>query len=83
VPFPLVSDQPLASFRAYGAVDPRTGAAWHGAFLIDAHGRLIWRVVGAEPFMALPELLAEAQRVLPLRAEPSSPATNSKTASTP
>ena len=82
VPFPLVSDEPLAAFRAYGAVDPRTGEAWHGVFLIDEQGRILWRDVGAEPFMALPELLAEAKRTLPLHA--SHPhAADGKTAATP
>jgi peroxiredoxin/tetratricopeptide (TPR) repeat protein len=68
VPFPLVSDQPLKAFQAYGAMDPRTGEAWHGAFLIDASGRILWRHVGAEPFMAVGSLLAEAQRTLRLQA---------------
>lgn len=74
VPFPLVSDQALAAFQVYGATDPRTGEAWHGVFLIDAHGRIVWRNVGAEPFMAVRTLLAEARRTLPLWAARRSPA---------
>jgi peroxiredoxin len=71
LPFQLVSDHALATFRDYGAIDARTRGALHGLFLIDGQGRIVWQSISAEPFMAVKSLLAEARRTLPLwAAEP-------------
>ncbi len=66
LPFQLVSDHALTTFRDYGAIDVRTGQALHGLFLIDGQGRIRWQAISAEPFMAVKSLLAEARRTLPL-----------------
>lgn len=66
LPFQLVSDASLATFRAYGALDVRTRQALHGLFLLDGQGRILWQAIGAEPFMAVRSVLAEARRTLPL-----------------
>lgn len=69
LPFTLVSDHALATFRDYGAFDVRGNKALHGLFLIDAGGRIRWQSTSEEPFMAVKSLLAEARRTLPLWTE--------------
>ena len=70
LPFQLVSDDALNTFRDYGAIDTRTGAALHGLFLLDGRRRILWQTIGAEPFMAVKSLLAEVRRTLPLWTPP-------------
>lgn len=69
LPFTLVSDHALATFRDYGVFNLRTQKALHGLFLIDAGGRIRWQSTSEEPFMAVKSLLAEARRALPLWTE--------------
>lgn len=66
LPFPLLADPALATFRDFGAYDVRAGKALHGLFLIDARGGIRWQSISEEPFMAVAALLAEARRTLPL-----------------
>lgn len=66
LPFPLVADHGLATFREFGAYDLRAKKALHGLFLIDARGSIRWQSISEEPFMAVKALLAEARRTLPL-----------------
>lgn len=63
-PFPLVSDQGLASFKQYHAYDDFEQAPLHGTFLIDGNGKIRWFDLGAEPFMDASFLLKEANRLL-------------------
>lgn len=63
IPFLLVSDHDLKAFRAFGAWDARNKAAWHGTFLLDATGRILWQRTGVDPVMETAELLAEARRL--------------------
>ncbi len=64
LPFPVVSDEPLDRFRAFGAYDEFQRQPLHGLFLIDPDGRICWRAIGVEPFMAIRFLLTESQRLL-------------------
>lgn len=69
VPFRLLSDAPMATFREFGAYDVHREKPLHGIFLVDGSGRVYWRVIGTEPFMETQSLLQEAQRVLRVTAE--------------
>lgn len=61
LPFPVVSDASLDSFRAYGAVSGDN--AEHGLFLIDPAGTIRWRTISAEPFTGLGLILTETERI--------------------
>ena len=63
-PFPVVSDESLATFKAYRAYDDFEQMALHGAFLIDGNGMVRWQDISFEPFKDVDFLLAEAQRLL-------------------
>jgi peroxiredoxin len=65
-PFPIVSDESLATFKAYRAYDDFEEMALHGAFLIDGTGMVRWQDVSFEPFKDVDFLLAESQRLLKL-----------------
>jgi peroxiredoxin len=65
-PFPIVSDETLATFKAYRAYDDFEGMALHGAFLIDGRGMVRWQDISFEPFSDVDFLLAESQRLLKL-----------------
>lgn len=60
-PFTIVSDVPLAAFRAYGCYD---GRALHGVFLVDATHIVRWQAVGDEPFTDIDKILTECHRLL-------------------
>ena len=65
-PFPVVSDEPLSTFKAYRAYDDFEEMPLHGAFLIDGNGMVRWQDISFEPFKDVDFLLAEAQRLLKL-----------------
>ena len=64
IPFPLVADPKLATFRAYRAYDDFEKAPLHGTFLVDASGDVRWQDIGHEPFTEIDFLLKEAKRLL-------------------
>ena len=64
IPFPLVADPELATFRAYRAYDDFEKVPLHGTFLVDALGDVRWQDVGHEPFTEIDFLLKEAKRLL-------------------
>jgi peroxiredoxin len=64
IPFPLVSDPKLATFRAYRAYDDFEKVPLHGTFLVDASGDVRWQDVSYEPFTEIDFLLKEAKRLL-------------------
>lgn len=64
VPFTIVSDESLAGFKKFQAFDDFEDRPLHGTFLVDAKGRVRWQDIGAEPFMEVEFLLAEARRLL-------------------
>ena len=63
-PFPIVSDETLATFRAYRAYDDFEEMPLHGAFLIDGNGMVRWQDISFEPFTDVDFLLTESQRLL-------------------
>jgi len=63
-PFPVVSDETLAGFKAFGAYDDFEERPLHGTFLVDAQGRVRWQDIGAEPYTDVKFLLGEAKRLL-------------------
>ena len=64
LPFPLVADPKLETFRAYRAYDDFEKVPLHGTFLIDAAGAVRWQDVSHEPFTQVDFLLKEAKRLL-------------------
>ena len=64
IPFPLVADPKLATFRAYRAYDDFEKVPLHGTFLVDAAGDVRWQDVSHEPFTEIDFLLKEAKRLL-------------------
>jgi peroxiredoxin len=64
IPFPLVADDTLESFKAYRCFDDFEQQPLHGTFFIDGAGYVRWQDIGAEPFMDPEFLLKEAQRLL-------------------
>jgi peroxiredoxin len=64
LPFPIVSDQSLATFKKYRAFDGFENIPLHGTFLIDGQGLIRWHDVSYEPFKDVGALLAEAKRLL-------------------
>ncbi|HVK59451.1 MAG TPA: peroxiredoxin family protein [Candidatus Kapabacteria bacterium] len=65
-PFPIVSDESLATFKAYRAYDDFEEMPLHGTYLIDGNGMVRWQDVSFEPFTDVDFLLAESQRLLKL-----------------
>ena len=64
IPFPIVADPKLATFRAYRAYDDFEKVPLHGTFLVDASGDVRWQDVSHEPFTKIDFLLKEAKRLL-------------------
>ena len=60
LPFLVLSDVPLESFRRYGCHD---GSALHGAFLIDGNRLIRWQDVAEEPFMDVDTLVREGRKL--------------------
>lgn len=67
VPFLLVSDASLETFKAYGVFDQLGKVPLHGVFLIDEFGKIVWQRIGTKPFMETRDLLQEAKRLGSLR----------------
>ncbi len=64
IPFPIVADPELATFRAYRAYDDFEKVPLHGTFLVDGSGDVRWQDVGHEPFTKIDFLIKEAKRLL-------------------
>ena len=64
IPFPLVADSSLDTFKAYRCYDDFEQQPLHGTFFIDGAGLVRWQDISSEPFMDTKFLLAEAQRLL-------------------
>ena len=65
-PFPIVSDESLDAFKAYGAYDDFEQMALHGTYLIDGDGKVRWQDISFEPFSDLKFLVGESRRLLGL-----------------
>ncbi len=73
-PIPLLSDDSLATFKAYRAHDDFEAKPLHGTFLLDGEGRIRWQDISYQPFMETKFLLTEARRLLALPQEHSTAA---------
>jgi peroxiredoxin len=62
--FTVVGDPTLDAFKRYLAYDDLEQKALHGAYLIDAQGRVRWQEIGTAPFNEPEWLLGEARRLL-------------------
>ncbi len=67
-PFPLLSDQSLATFKAWRCFDDFEQLPLHGTFLVDGRGKLLWWDIGPEPFMNVDFLVEESTRLLAIEA---------------
>ena len=64
VPFPLLADPELKTFKAYRCFDDFEQKPLHGTFLVDGAGQVRWLDVSYEPFQDAQFLLKEAKRLL-------------------
>jgi peroxiredoxin len=64
IPFPLVADSGLDTFKSYRCYDDFEQQPLHGTFLIDAGGLVRWQDISYEPFQDTKFLLGEAKRLL-------------------
>jgi peroxiredoxin len=64
VPFTLVADNGLDTFKSYRCYDDFEQQPLHGTFFIDEAGLVRWQDISYEPFQDTKFLLAEAQRLL-------------------
>ena len=67
LPFPIVSDSSLGTFKAYRAFDDFESMPLHGAFLIDGAGQVRWQNISYQPFRDAKWLLEESKRLLSVR----------------
>lgn len=64
VPFALLSDSTLETFKAYRCHDDFEQQPLHGTFIIDGNARMRWCDIGADPFMDADFVLREAKRLI-------------------
>jgi peroxiredoxin len=64
IPFPLVADNSLTTFKSYRCYDDFEQQPLHGAFFIDGNGLVRWQDISYEPFQDTKFLLGEAKRLL-------------------
>ncbi|MDB6004928.1 MAG: alkyl hydroperoxide reductase/Thiol specific antioxidant/Mal allergen, partial [Prosthecobacter sp.] len=68
LPFPILSDASLASFKKMRAYDDFEKESLHATILIDTHGKQRWQDISYEPFKDAKFALEEAKRLLQLDA---------------
>jgi peroxiredoxin/thioredoxin-like negative regulator of GroEL len=66
MPFPILANPDLKTFKSWKAFDDFEDMALHGTFLVDATGKLRWMDTGFAPFTDAKFVLGEAQRLLKL-----------------
>ena len=64
IPFLLISDESLQTFKRYHAFDDFESSPLHATVLIDANGKIRWHDTGPNPFMNVDFLLEESKRLL-------------------
>jgi len=70
LPFPIVSNESLKSFKDYRAYDDFEQMPLHATFLIDGGGKVRWQDISYEPFTDFKFLAAESRRLLAIGREP-------------
>jgi len=63
-PFLLLADGDKSTFKAYRAFDDFEDEPLHATLIIDAKGRIRWQDIGHQPFMDVPFVLKEGQRMM-------------------
>ncbi|MCF7788599.1 MAG: redoxin domain-containing protein [Prosthecobacter sp.] len=66
LPFPILSDSSLASFKKVRAHDDFENENMHATILIDTHGKQRWQDISWEPFKDAKFALEESKRLLEL-----------------
>ncbi|MCB9876051.1 MAG: redoxin domain-containing protein [Planctomycetes bacterium] len=66
MPFPMLCDPTLATFKKWHCFDDFENMTLHGTFLVDADGRVRWQDISYEPFTEIDWLLKESRRLLAL-----------------
>ncbi|WP_309711983.1 redoxin domain-containing protein [Armatimonas sp.] len=64
MPFPILANPDLKTFKSWKAFDDFEDMALHGTFLVDGTGKLRWMDTGFAPFTDAKFVLTEAQRLL-------------------
>jgi peroxiredoxin len=62
-PMPMLADPGLTHFKRYRAFDEFENQPLHGTFLIDAHGKVRFQRISADPFLEVEFIKTEATRV--------------------
>jgi peroxiredoxin len=70
VPFTLLANSNLNTFKAYRCHDDFENQPLHGTFIVDGAGMIRWQDIGADPFMDADFVLREAKRLLAQKPEP-------------
>jgi len=61
VTFPLLSDESLATIRAFGVEDMENGISWPAIFVVDKNGKILWRSLAQTyKIRAMPKQILEA-----------------------
>jgi peroxiredoxin len=66
LPYLILSDEPMAAFKAWKCYDEFLQKPLHGTFLLDAKGGVLWSDISHDPYAQASYLLGECQRLLKL-----------------
>lgn len=70
LPYLILSDEPMAAFKAWKCYDEFLQKPLHGTFLLDAEGGVLWSDISHDPYAQASYLLGECQRLLKLHGVP-------------
>lgn len=66
LPYLILSDEPMAVFKAWKCYDAFLQKPLHGTFLLDGAGGVLWSDISHDPYSQAEFLLGECQRLLKL-----------------
>jgi peroxiredoxin len=78
IPFLILANEWLNSFKEYRAYDDFEKMPLHGIFLVDGEGKVRWQDINFEPFTDFKFLAGESRRLLTIGREPLLAGANSK-----
>lgn len=64
LPFQILSDSGLNTFKAWKCHDDFLNKPMHGTFLLDGEGRVLWSDISHDPYVQAGYLLGECRRLL-------------------
>lgn len=64
LPFQILSDSGLSTFKAWKCHDDFLNKPMHGTFLLDGEGRVLWSDISHDPYVQAGYLLGECRRLL-------------------